>query len=144
MTFFLDSKTSQNASYANSIAIPITVIDTPQLIAQQTLDLSGGTANMTRVEFSGVVAIQLPLAPVVTNITVSVYRGLTTSDVMVFSASQNLDLNLVGPQLISFAGSDFNAPNIADVAYSVFVQSSVVGTIRTGPESFNFLAVSEA
>ncbi|WP_438432081.1 hypothetical protein [Gorillibacterium sp. sgz500922] len=140
---FLDSKTSQNASFANSIAIPIAAINTPELIAQQTLDLSGGTANLTHVEFMGVVAIQLPLLPVATNVTVTVYRGLTTSGVLVFSASQNLDLSILGPQLISFAGSDFNAPNTANVAYTVFVSVTVLGTTRVGPESFNFTAVSD-
>lgn len=134
MTLVLDSRTSQNASYANSIAIPITVINTPQLIAQQTLD---------RVEFAGVVAVQLPLLPVATNITVTVFRGLTTSGLNIFSASQNLDLNLLGPQLISFSGSDFNAPNVANSAYSVFISASALGTIRVGPESFNFTAFSD-
>ncbi|UKS28657.1 hypothetical protein LOZ80_06955 [Paenibacillus sp. HWE-109] len=143
MTTFLDLKTSQNASYANSIAIPILVINTPQLIAQQTLDLSGGTANLTRVEFSGVVAVQLPLLPLATTVLVSVVRGLTAGGVIVFSAAQNLDLSLLGPQLISFSGSDFNAPNTAGAAYSVFIQTSALGTIRVGPESFNFIGVSD-
>lgn len=140
---FLDSKTSQNASYANSIAIPIAVINVPQLVAQQTLDLSGGTAGLTRVEFTGIIALQLPLLPAVTNITLDVYRGLTTEGVLVFSASENLNINLLGPQLITIAGSDFNAPNISGVAYTVFVTASVLGTIRVGPESYNFTGVSD-
>lgn len=140
---FLDSKTSQNASYANSIAIPISVIGTPQLVAQQTLDLSAGTAGLTRVEFTGIIALQLPLLPAVTNITLDVYRGLTTGGVLVFSASENLNINLLGPQLITIAGSDFNAPNISGVAYTVFVTASVLGTIRVGPESYNFTGVSD-
>lgn len=140
---FLDSKTSQNASYANSIAIPISVVNVPQLVAQQTLDLSGGTAGLTRVEFAGIIALQLPLLPAVTNITLDVYRGLTTEGVLVFSASENLNINLLGPQLITIAGSDFNAPNISGVAYSVFVTASVLGTIRVGPESYNFTGVSD-
>ncbi|OPH57717.1 hypothetical protein BC351_04170 [Paenibacillus ferrarius] len=144
MTIFLDLKTSQNASYANSIAIPITVINTPQLIAQQTLNLSGGTANLTHVDFSGVVAVQLPLLPLATTVLVSVVRGATAQDIIVFSAAQNLDLSILGPQLISFSGSDFNAPNIAGAVYSVFIQTSALGTIRVGPESFNFTGVSDA
>ncbi|MGO4953022.1 hypothetical protein [Paenibacillus sp. DRB1-1] len=140
---FVDSKTSQNASYANSISIPITVLNAPQLVAQQTLDLSGGTTNLTRVEFSGVIALQLPLLPVATTATVTVVRGSTPSGATVFSAAQNLELSLLGPQLISFAGSDFNAPNISGVVYTVFVQTSALGTIRVGPESFNFTAVSD-
>ncbi|MBO7742591.1 hypothetical protein I8J29_00185 [Paenibacillus sp. MWE-103] len=139
----LDSKTSQNASYANSISIPISVINAPNLVAQQTLNLSGGTATLTRVEFSGVIAIQLPLLPVATNVTVFVTRGLTAGDLNVFSAATNLNLSLLGPQLISFSGSDFNAPNIANVAYSVFVQVTALGTFRVGPESFNFTGYSD-
>jgi len=139
----LDFKSSQNASYANSIAIPITVINTPNLIAQQTLDLSSGTAGLTRVEFSGVAAVQLPLLPILTNVTIFVTRGLTPADLNIFSASQNLDLSLLGPQLFSFSGSDFNAPNVANVAYSVFIEASALGTIRVGPESFNFTGYSD-
>ncbi|QHW34637.1 hypothetical protein GZH47_30160 [Paenibacillus rhizovicinus] len=138
----LDSKTSQNASYANSIAIPILIINTPNLIAQQTLNLSAGTAGQTRVEFSGVAAIQLPLLPIATTVNIFVTRGLTAGDVNVFSVSQNLDLSILGPQVIAFSGSDFNAPNIANAAYSAFIQVSALGTIRVGPESFNFTAYS--
>lgn len=144
MAIFLDSKTSQNASYANSISIPISAINTPELVAQQTLDLSGGTADLTHVEFTGVLAIQLPLLPVATNATVLVYRGMDTSGVLVFSAAENLDLSILGPQLISFSGSDFSAPNAADTSYSVFVEVSALGTVRVGPESFNFTGVSDA
>ncbi|GAB6930726.1 hypothetical protein JCM10914A_47090 [Paenibacillus sp. JCM 10914] len=143
MARFLDSKTSQNASYANSIAVPITAINTPELIAQQTLNLSGGTANLTVVSFTGIVATQLPLVPLVTNILITVVRGTTPSGLIVFSASQNLDLSIVGPQLINFAGSDFNAPNTANVVYSVYIQSSALGTVRVGPESCNLIGVSD-
>ncbi|AZN41428.1 hypothetical protein [Paenibacillus albus] len=143
MTRLIDSKTSQNASYANSIAIPIIIIALPQIIAQQTLNLSAGTANFTTVIFSGTAALQLGPSPSVTNITITVVRGLTTSGVSVFSASQNLDISLLGPQIISFSGSDFNAPNLANVTYTVFIQASLVGVTRVGPESVNFTAVSE-
>ena len=34
MQTFLDARTSQNATYANSIAIPITAINTPELFGQ--------------------------------------------------------------------------------------------------------------
>ncbi|NBD24732.1 hypothetical protein [Paenibacillus glycinis] len=142
MTTFLDYKTTQNASYANSIAIPITVINTPQLVAQQTLNLTAGAPGLTRVGFSGVVAIQLPLLPIATNILVTVVRGATPAGVIVFSASENLNLSLLGPQLIAFTGSDFNAPNITQT-YSVFVQSSALGTVRVGPESYNFIGTSD-
>ncbi|MFI2855984.1 hypothetical protein ACH6EH_02465 [Paenibacillus sp. JSM ZJ436] len=140
---FLDSKTSQNASYANSIAIPLSIIGVPQLIAQQTLDLSAGGAGLTRVEFSGVLAVQLPLLPVATTVTVFVTRGLTPSDTIVFSAARSLDLSILGPQLIAFSGSDFNAPNTTAAAYSVFVSTTALGVTRVGPESFNFTGTSD-
>lgn len=66
MSRFLDLKTSQNASFANSIAIPITIINQNQLIAQQTLDLTAGVSGQTRVDFVGMMAIQLGLLPVAT------------------------------------------------------------------------------
>ncbi|MFC4103386.1 hypothetical protein [Paenibacillus xanthanilyticus] len=143
MAIFLDSKTSQNASYANSIAIPISILGTPTLVAQQTLDLSAGNANLTRVTFSGTIALQLGLLPVATNVTIGVYRGLDTSGVLVYSASENMDINLLGPQVFSLSGSDFNAPNIAGVPYSVFVTVTALGVTRVGPESFNFIAITD-
>ncbi|SEN96277.1 hypothetical protein [Paenibacillus sp. OV219] len=143
MTRLLDSKTSQNASYANSISIPIILISLPQIIAQQTLNLSTGAANFTTVSFSGTVVLQVGPQQPATNILITVIRGLTTSGVSVFSASRNLNINLLGPQVISFSGSDFNAPNTANVAYTVFIQASLVGVTRVGPESVNFTAVSE-
>ncbi|TYP70044.1 hypothetical protein [Paenibacillus methanolicus] len=143
MAVFLDSKTSQNASYANSIAIPISILGTPTLVAQQTLDLSAGNANLTRVAFTGTLALQLGLLPVATNVTIGVYRGLDTSGVLVYSATENMNINLLGAQIFSIAGSDFNAPNIAGVAYTVFVSVSALGVTRVGPESFNFTAVTD-
>jgi hypothetical protein len=142
MTVLLDSRTSQNASFANSISIPITVINAGQLWAQQTLNLSGGTAFTVRVEFSGTISLQLPLIPVVTNVLILIVRGTTPSDLIIFSAAENLNTSIVGPQILSFAASDFNAPNISPITYTAFVSVSALGTTRVGPESLNLTAYS--
>lgn len=42
MSQFIDARTSQNASLANSIAIPILVINTPQLFGQIGLITTAG------------------------------------------------------------------------------------------------------
>jgi hypothetical protein len=142
MAILLDAKTSQNASFANSIAIPITVINAGQMWAQQTLNLSGGTAFNVRVDFSGTIALQLPLIPVATNVSIFIVRGTTPSDLIIFSAAESLNLAIVGPQILSFAASDFNAPNISPVTYTAFVRVTALGTTRVGPESLNLTAYS--
>ncbi|MGN7456071.1 hypothetical protein ACTHPH_14780 [Paenibacillus pasadenensis] len=142
MSRFLDLKTSQNASFANSIAIPITIINQNQLIAQQTLDLTTGVSGQTRVDFVGMMAIQLGLLPVATTVTISVVRGTLPTDTLVFSAAQVLDISLLGPQLINIAGSDFFAPNAVQT-YTVFASVTALGATRVGPESFNFIGSSD-
>jgi hypothetical protein len=143
MTKLLDARTSQNASFANSIAIPITAINTGQLWAQQTLNLAGGTANTVRVEFSGTISLQLPLIPVATNVLIFIVRGTTPSSLIIFSAAENLNLAIVGPQVLSFAASDFYAPNISPVTYTAIVSVTALGTTRVGPESLNLTAYSD-
>lgn len=143
MTQLLDARTSQNASYANSIAIPILAINTPQLFAQQTLDLNAGTEGATYVEFSGTVTFQLPVVPLLTNATITVVRGTLPTDTLVFSATQELNIAIVGPQVISFTGSDFNAP-VSEITYTAFVEIDVLGAVRVGPESANFNGYTSA
>jgi hypothetical protein len=143
MTRLLDARTSQNASFANSISIPITVTNAGQLWAQQALNLSGGTAFAVRVDFSGTIALQLPLTPIATNVTIFIVRGTTPSDLIIFSAAENLNTSIIGPQILSFAASDFNAPNISPVTYTAFVSVNTLGTTRVGPESLNLTAYSD-
>jgi len=138
----LDARTSQNASYANSISIPITT--TPQLFAQLTLTTTGATQNL-RTQIAGTVAVQLPLVPVVTTITVTIVRGTAPSDTVIYSASDVLDTSVVGPQVLSFSASDFNVPIPGNnrVIYTAFISASAVGTTRVGPESFNATIYSD-
>ncbi|MFC0189793.1 hypothetical protein ACFFJY_15915 [Fictibacillus aquaticus] len=140
MAQFLDLRTSQNASYANSIAIPILVVDTPQLVGQVGLNTGNAGANI-RVELQGTIAVQLPLALV--SITISVVRGTLPTDPEIFSASQSFSLEVLAPQVISFNASDFDPPAADQLTYTMFVSSSLLGTIRVGPESFSGIAVSD-
>jgi hypothetical protein len=144
MAKLLDARTSQNASYANSISIPFTVINAPQLFAQLTLSLTGAV-GLVRAQYTGVAAIQLPLLPVLTSVTITVVRGTTPSDLIIFSETQTLNTAIAGPQVIAFTGSDFNVPiTIAGtVVYTVFISANSIGATRVGPESFNALVFSD-
>ncbi|WP_233183054.1 hypothetical protein [Paenibacillus sonchi] len=73
----MDARTSQNASTANSIAIPILVINTPQLFGQIGLITEGITTN-PRVLLKGTISIQLPLA--LAGITIRIVRGTLSTD----------------------------------------------------------------
>ncbi|WP_342047791.1 hypothetical protein [Bacillus sp. OTU530] len=142
MVKLLDARTSQNASYANSISIPVST--TPVLFAQLTLS-AGGATGLVRTEMVGTVAVQLPGIPVATSITVTIVRGTTLSDLSIYSVRESLDVSVAGPQVLSFAASDFNVPIPASnqVVYTVFISASVVGTTRVGPESFNAAIYSD-
>ena len=142
MAKLLDAQTSQNASYANSISIPVST--TPQLFAQLTASTAGATGTV-RTEMTGTVTVQLPLLPVATSITVTIVRGTTLSDLIIYSVRQVLELSVLGPQVLSFTASDFNVPITANnqVVYTAFVSASVIGTVRVGPESFNATVYSD-
>lgn len=71
MGTFIDGRTSQNASFANSIAIPITVLNTPQLFGQIGLNTLGATGT-ARVLLKGTISVQLPLALI--GITITIVR----------------------------------------------------------------------
>lgn len=62
MTTFLDARTSQNASLANSILVPILFICRPQLFGQIGLMTAGAETN-PRVQFKGTVSVQFPFSP---------------------------------------------------------------------------------
>ncbi|MGV3464437.1 MAG: hypothetical protein ACO1OT_03990 [Heyndrickxia sp.] len=142
MAQLIDARTSQNASYANSISIPVST--TPQLFAQLTLNTTGAGQNM-RTQISGTAAVQLPLVPVATTITITIVRGNSPSDLIIYSAREVLDTSVIGPQLISFTASDFNVPITANnrVVYTAYISASVLGTTRVGPESFNATIYSD-
>ncbi|QSF47210.1 hypothetical protein [Paenibacillus tianjinensis] len=140
MGTYLDARTSQNASTANSIAIPILAINTPQLFGQIGLITSGITTN-PRVLLKGTISLQLPLALV--GITISIVRGTLPTDPVVYSATSTFNLSLLAPQVIAFSAADFNPPVLPQLTYTAFVTSNLLGTIRVGPESFDGILVSD-
>ncbi|GGH44555.1 hypothetical protein [Paenibacillus silvae] len=133
MSQFIDARTSQNASLANSIAIPILVINTPQLFGQIGLITDNIGAN-PRVQFTGTVTVQLPLALV--GITITVVRGTLSTDPVIYSATSTFSLSVLAPQVITFSASDFDPPITPQLTYTAFISSNLLGTIRVGPENF--------
>jgi hypothetical protein len=140
MATFLDARTSQNASTANSIAVPILVINTPQLFGQIGL-LTGGAVTNARVLLKGTISLQLPLALV--GITITIVRGTLPSDPVVYSATSTFNISLLAPQVIAFSAADFNPPISPQLTYTAFVSSNLLGTIRVGPESFDGILAAD-
>ncbi|KHL94067.1 hypothetical protein QW71_19850 [Paenibacillus sp. IHB B 3415] len=140
MGTYLDGRTSQNASYANSISIPILVINTPQLFGQVGLITQGVTTN-PRVLLKGTISVSLPLALV--GITITIVRGTLPTDPLVYSATSTFSLSVLAPQVIAFSADDFVPPITPQLTYTAFVSSNLLGTIRVGPESFDAILVSD-
>lgn len=140
MGTYLDARTSQNASTANSIAIPILAINTPQLFGQIGLISSGVTTN-PRVLLKGTISVQLPLALV--GITITIVRGTLPTDPVVYSATPTFSLSVLAPQIITFSANDFNPPVTPQLTYSAFISSNLLGTVRVGPENFDGILVSD-
>ncbi|MED4003635.1 hypothetical protein [Priestia aryabhattai] len=137
MAQLVDAKSSQNASYANSISIPV-LATAQQIFAQLTLSTAGATEPLNTL-MTGTLAVQLPLLPVATTITITIVRGTNPSDLAIYSVRENLTLSVLGPQVISFTASDYNVPIPANgqLTYTAFIGANVLGTVRVGPESFN-------
>ncbi|WDH96215.1 hypothetical protein PUW24_18820 [Paenibacillus urinalis] len=140
MAEFVDARTSQNASFANSIAIPILIISTPQLFGQIGLQTAGVGTN-PRVVLQGTISLQLPLALV--GITITIVRGTASTDPLVYSATSTFDLSVLAPQVIAFNAADFNPPVTPQLTYTAFVTSNLLGAVRVGPESFSGTLVSD-
>ncbi|AET60695.1 hypothetical protein HPL003_19785 [Paenibacillus terrae HPL-003] len=140
MGTFIDGRTSQNASTANSIAIPITVLNTPQLFGQIGL-ITLGITGTPRVLLKGTLSVQLPLTLV--GITITIVRGTLPTDPIVYSATSTFSLSLLAPQVITFSADDFNPPITSQLVYTAFVSSNALGTIRVGPESFDGILVGD-
>jgi hypothetical protein len=142
MGIYLDGRTSQNASLANSISTPI-LVGTDSLFGVVGLDVTKATVGQIRVEFNGTVAVQLPLIPLATSITITIVRGTQQSGLTtVYTAEQQLSLEILGPQLVTFSGADFNPPKPVSgpLVYTAYISASLLGTIRVGPESFSAIA----
>ncbi|PQP80484.1 hypothetical protein C0Q44_27275 [Paenibacillus sp. PCH8] len=141
MSQFIDARTSQNASLANSIAIPILVINTPQLFGQIGLVTGGSIGANPRVQFKGTVSVQVPLA--VAGITITIVRGTLSTDPVIYSATSTFSLSILAPQIITFSADDFNPPITPQLTYTAFVSSNLLGTVRVGPENFDGVLYSD-
>lgn len=145
MIRLLDSRTSQNASFASSIGEPFPAILTPQLFGQVGLDIVNPT-GVIRVEFSATVTILQPINSPQIGIFVIIVRGTTTNDLIVYSALETFLPSGTNEQVrpITITGSDFNVPAPANnqLIYSAFVSTTTLGPLRIGPESFNVTAYS--
>ncbi|MGV2966779.1 hypothetical protein NST33_21545 [Paenibacillus sp. FSL L8-0435] len=141
MSQFIDARTSQNASLAGSIAIPILVINTPQLFGQIGLITTAGIGANPRVQFKGTVSVQLPLA--IAGITITIVRGTLPTDPVIYSATSTFSLSILAPQIITFSADDFNPPITPQLTYTAFVSSNLLGTVRVGPENFDGVLYSD-
>lgn len=139
MGTYLDARTSQNASIANSIAIPILLLNAPQLFGQIGLVTAGATNP--RVLLKGTISLTLPLA--LAGITITIVRGTLSTDPVVYSATSTFSLSVLAPQVITFSAADFNPPITPQLTYTAFVSSNLLGTVRVGPESFDGILVSD-
>ncbi|PAF30681.1 hypothetical protein [Paenibacillus sp. 7516] len=135
MSQFIDARTSQNASLANSINVPILVANTPQLFGQIGLVTTAGMGANPRVQMKGTVSVQLPLALV--GITITVVRGTAPTDPIVYSATSTFSLSVLAPQVITFSADDYNPPVLPQLTYTAFISSNLLGSIRVGPENFD-------
>jgi hypothetical protein len=142
MAKFLDLRTSQNASYANSISVPITVINDPQLIGRIGLATQDAGSNI-RVLLQGTVTLQLPLVPVATTVNINIVRGTSPNSPSVYSATQSMNLSIVGPQVFTVNALDFNPAAAVQLTYSMYVSVTALGVTRVGPESFSGVAASD-
>lgn len=140
MGYLVDGRTSQNASYANSIAIPILFINAPQLFGQIGLNTEGAEGTL-RVQFTGTISVELPLALV--GITISIVRGTLPTDHLVYSATSTFGLSILAAQVISFSAADYNPPLEPLLTYTAFISSNLLGTVRVGPENFDGILISD-
>ncbi|MES1039921.1 hypothetical protein [Peribacillus simplex] len=142
---FLDAQTSQNASYRDSISVPVTA--TPALFGTLGLNTTGAGPNL-RVEFTFTATLS-SLAAILTPVNIEIYRGTGVGRVLVYSAQLTLPvagLGVASETIITLAGADFNPPSPNNfLVYQSFISipgGIVVAPTRTGPESFYAAAFS--
>lgn len=148
MGLYLDGRTSQGASQANTINAPTTAAYA--LWGQVGLDV--GVANPSlpiRVQFTGTIALRLTPAPAnaLNRIEIKVVRGFNSTDPVAYTATKTLtsaDAGISEP--FTFTGSDYNVPKGSGfLVYTVFVRNltgnNESDVVRVGPESFNVSAI---
>jgi len=143
----LDARTSQNASFQQSISTATPT--TPTLFGQVGLQCIN-PGGVIRVQFTATLTISFP-GSLVTPITIliQVVRGTLITDPLVYSsilsipATAPVDARLIFPYTVT--GSDYNvpAPPNNQLTYSAFLSSNSTASLRVGPESFNAEAYSD-
>ncbi|MGO4953007.1 MULTISPECIES: hypothetical protein [Paenibacillus] len=144
MTRLLDARTSQNASYGNTISIPLPA-NTPVAIAELGLDVTGAGGNM-RVQLSGIAELSFPTTPPFDSvIAISIVRGTLDSPVAyaLYSVSVS-EANPNAVQVVTINASDYDVPlpPSNELVYTLYLFCTADAT-RIGIESFNAVAYSD-
>ncbi|WP_261304358.1 hypothetical protein [Paenibacillus andongensis] len=145
MVRLLDNRTSQNASFQQSISSSTS--STPTLFGQVGLDcLNPG--GLIRVDFTATVTISFPSNATALTILIQVVRGTLITDPLVYSANLTIPATPEAGSLIfpyTVTGSDYNvpAPPNNQLIYTAFISSNSTLPLRVGPESFNVAAYSD-
>ncbi|THF73265.1 hypothetical protein [Cohnella fermenti] len=144
MTRLLDARTSQNSSFAGSLAIPLLPVDQDQLFAVVGLNCLQPT-GVVRAQFGATVSIQYEPGGI-RNVTLSVYRQIMLGEVplgasaLVYTATlSELTQQDSVVRVFTVVGSDYDiqTPNVCLVKYTAYVRGDTAGLVRTGPESFD-------
>ncbi|KJD41562.1 hypothetical protein [Paenibacillus polymyxa] len=144
MTRLLDARTSQNASYGNTISIPLPA-NTAVAIAELGLEVTGAGENM-RVQLSGIAELAFPTTPPFDSvISFSIVRG--DVDSLVAYALYSVSVSEVNPnavQVVTINASDYNIPlpPSNELVYTLYIFCTADAT-RIGMESFNAVAYSD-
>ncbi|MGG1942200.1 hypothetical protein ABFY57_21255 [Paenibacillus polymyxa] len=144
MTRLLDARTSQNASYGNTISIPLPA-NTAVAIAELGLEVTGAGENM-RVQLSGIAELAFPTTPPFDSvISFSIVRG--DVDSLVAYTLYSVSVSEVNPnavQVVTINASDYNIPlpPSNELVYTLYIFCTADAT-RIGMESFNAVAYSD-
>lgn len=144
MPKLLDFKISQNSG---SVGSPLTLVNgAPLLFGTLELDTSGAGPNL-RIQFEATVSVSA-IVSVASSIVVQIVRGLGGPGVgtTVYTAVHSFPLliDILDTEVVTVTGADFLPPNPGFLTYQAFVSVSGIDlATRTGPESFNALAISD-
>ncbi|MGG4130338.1 hypothetical protein ABEW19_18875 [Paenibacillus illinoisensis] len=143
MARLLDARTSQNASYGNTISIPLPA-NTPVAIGEVGLDVTDAD-GIIRVQLSGIAELAFPTTPPFDSvISFSIARG---TDSLVAYALYSVSVSEANPnavQVVTINASDFDVPlpPSNELVYTLYLFCTTDAT-RIGMESFNAVAYSD-
>ncbi|WP_433581287.1 hypothetical protein [Paenibacillus amylolyticus] len=143
MVKLLDARTSQNASYGNTISIPLPA-NTPVAIGQVGLDATDADGNI-RVQLSGIAELAFPTTPPFDS--VIAFSIVRDTDSLVAYALYSVSVTEANPnavQVVTINASDFNVPlpPSNELVYTLYLFCTTDAT-RIGIESFNAVAYSD-